>query len=77
MITKNHATAYAELYRRAEKVLTDYGTKFANKTINNIDEYFACLSILATLERDHPEEIDPIFTMLPATEATFEAQRNL
>lgn len=76
MITRNHATAYAELFKRAEEVLTNFKTEFANQSIGNIDDYFACLRTLATLERDHPEEIDPIFTILPATEQTFDIDAN-
>lgn len=76
MITRNHATAYADLFKKAEEVLTKYGTKFANQSIGNINDYFAVLQTLATLEREHPEEIDPIFTILPATEQTFDIDAN-
>ena len=76
MITKNHATAYASLFKKAEEVLTKYSTEFANQSIGNIDDYFACLKTLATLENEHPEEIDPIFTILPATEQTFDIDAN-
>ena len=40
MITKNHATAYASLFKKAEEVLTKYSTEFANQSIGNIDDYF-------------------------------------
>ena len=76
MITKNHATAYADLFKKAEKVLRDYKTEFTDQPIRNIDDYFACLKTLATLENEHPEEIDPIFTILPATEQTFDIDAN-
>lgn len=76
MITRNHATAYADLFKKAEEVLTKYSTEFANQSIGNIDDYFACLRTLATLENEHPEEIDPIFTILPATEQTFDIDAN-
>ena len=45
-------------------------------SIGNIDDYFACLRTLATLEIEHPDEIDPIFTILPATEQTFDIDAN-
>lgn len=76
MITRNHATAYADLFKKAEEVLTNYRTEFANQSIGNIDDYFACLRTLATLEIEHPDEIDPIFTILPATEQTFDIDAN-
>ena len=76
MITRNHATAYADLFKKAEDVLTNYKTEFANQSIGNIDDYFACLRTLATLEIEHPDEIDPIFTILPATEQTFDIDAN-
>lgn len=76
MITRNHATAYADLFKKAEEVLTNYGTEYANQSIGNINDYFAVLRTLATLELEHPEEIDPIFTILPATEQTFDIDAN-
>ena len=71
MITKNHSTAYSELFKKAEEVLNNYSTKFAGSKISHIDDYFACLLELATIEREHPTEVDPIFTILPTTEQTF------
>jgi hypothetical protein len=73
MITKNHPSAYAELFAKAQAALSQYGSNdaFKNATISNIDDYFACLAELARIEEEHPEQIDPIFTILPATEQTF------
>lgn len=72
MITKNHPSAYAELFAKAKKALSEYGTgDFKTAPMNNIDDYFACLAELARIENDYPEQIDPIFTILPATEQTF------
>jgi hypothetical protein len=73
MITKNHPSAYAELFGKAQAALQQFGSNdiFKNATISNIDDYFACLAELARIEEDHPEQIDPIFTILPATESTF------
>jgi hypothetical protein len=72
MITKNHPSAYAELFEKAKKALSEYGSdKFKTAPMNNIDDYFACLAELARIENEYPEQIDPIFTILPATEQTF------
>lgn len=72
MITKNHPSAYAELFAKANAVLREHGDPilYADINITNIDEYFACLKDLADIENDNAN-IDPIFTILPATEATF------
>jgi hypothetical protein len=45
MITKNHPSAYAELFRKAQDVLKKYMN--SDYAISNIDEYFACLRDLA------------------------------
>lgn len=72
MVTKNHPSAYAELFDKAKKALSEYGSdKFKSAPMNNIDDYFACLAELARIENEYPEQIDPIFTILPATEQTF------
>ena len=73
MITKNHPSAYTELFSKAQAALAQYGSNdtFKNATISNIDDYFACLAELARIEDAHPEQVDPIFTILPATESTF------
>lgn len=73
MITKNHPSAYAELFAKAQNALKTYGSNdtFKNATISNIDDYFACLAELARIEDENPELVDPIFTILPATESTF------
>ena len=73
MITKNHPSAYTELFLKAQEVLKTYGSsdEFKNANITNIDSYFSCLAELARIENEHPNEIDPIFTILPATEETF------
>lgn len=81
MITKNHPSAYAELFAKANQILKKHNNKlvtdYSNINISNIDEYFACLRDLATLEdmslnpSNSMEYIDPIFTILPATEQTF------
>lgn len=79
MITKNHPSAYKTLFEKAEKVLKDNGITIGNGNeikITNIDEYFACLQQLAELERDPSKNIDPIFTILPTTEETFEIDAN-
>lgn len=75
MITKNNPSAYASLFKRAEEVLRNYGSQYAGQSISNIDDYFSVLRELATLENDN-SEIDPIFTILPATEETFEIDAN-
>jgi hypothetical protein len=73
MITKNHPSAYAELFIKAQAALKNHGSDeaFKNATISNIDDYFACLAELARIEETYPNEYDPIFTILPATEQTF------
>lgn len=77
MITKNHPSAYAELFEKAKKALSEYGSdKFKNAPMNNIDDYFACLAELAEIEDKYPDKIDPIFTILPATEQTFNIDAN-
>lgn len=78
MITKNHPSAYAELFAKAKKALSEYGSseKFKTAPMNNIDDYFACLAELARIENDYPDQIDPIFTILPATEETFYIDAN-
>lgn len=88
MITKNHPTAYSELFKKAQEVLNKYGdtNSEGNKvteavTISNIDDYFGVLKALAEIEQraesgDINEYIDPIFTILPATEETFKIDAN-
>lgn len=88
MITKNHPTAYAELFKKAQEVLSKYGqtNSEGNKvteavTISNIDDYFGVLKALAEIEQraesgNISEYIDPIFTILPATEETFNIDAN-
>lgn len=72
MITKNHPSAYAELFAKAKNALSEYGSdKFKTAPMNNIDDYFACLAELARIENQYPDQVDPIFTILPATEQTF------
>ena len=77
MITKNHPSAYSDLFAKANEVLKKHGNNslYDNIDITNIDEYFACLKDLADIEakseRGEIEYIDPIFTILPATESTF------
>lgn len=75
MITKHDAKLYAELYDKATKALNTYGSeKFKNATIQNIDQYFACLLELARIEE--VEKMDPIFTILPAQEGRFVIDAN-
>lgn len=88
MITKNHPTAYAELFKKAQEVLSKYGqtNSEGNRvteavTISNIDDYFGVLKALAEIEQraesgNISEYIDPIFTILPATEETFNIDAN-
>lgn len=71
MITRNNPTAQSNLFAAAEDVLTKYKTRFAGMKMNHIDDYFACLRTLATLELQYPEDIDPIFTILPPNEGYF------
>lgn len=72
MITKNHPSAYAELFKKAKEALEKYGSNsyFKEAPMNNIDDYFACLAELARIENEYPQLIDPIFTILPTTEQT-------
>jgi hypothetical protein len=79
MITKNHPSAYADLFAKATEALRAHGSTdaFKNATIVNIDDYFACLAELARIENDpNIKNIDPIFTILPATEQTFDIDAN-
>lgn len=77
MITKNDPKAYAKLFEKATEVLNAKGSDpFKNRVISNIDEYFACLRELAEIEEKYPDDIDPIFTILPATEETFNIDAN-
>lgn len=74
MITKNHPNAYGKLFTKAKEILTQYGKNYnvdGNIVIDDIDDYFCYLQTLAQIEKDHIN-IDPIFTILPATEATFD-----
>lgn len=77
MITKQHASAYTTLFARANEVLKAHGSteEFRNANIQHIDDYFACLKELADIEKlsaeGKIEKIDPIFTILPATEDRF------
>lgn len=77
MITKQHASAYTKLFARANEVLRVHGSTdvFRNANIQHIDDYFACLKELARIEKasanEEIEKIDPIFTILPATEDRF------
>ena len=75
MITKNNPSAQASLFKRAEEVLSKYGSQYAGQSILNIDDYFSILRELATLENNNAE-IDPIFTILPVTEETFKIDAN-
>ena len=88
MITKNHPTAYTDLFKKAQEVLSKYGSTNSEGnrvteavTISNIDEYFGVLKALAEIEQraengNISEYIDPIFTILPATEETFRIDAN-
>lgn len=82
MITKNHPSAYAELFKKAQDVLSKHGGKqYEDIKISNIDDYFGCLKDLAAIEiasekGEIDEVIDPIFTILPATEETFNINAN-
>lgn len=91
MITKNHPSAYAELFKKAQEILTKYGKTNSKDnrvdnpvSISNIDDYFGVLKALAEIEaraesgKDSyiDEVIDPIFTILPATEETFNIDAN-
>jgi hypothetical protein len=73
MITKNHPSAYAELFKKAVDALNKY-SEHKNATISNIDEYFGYLKTLAEIENTN--KLDPIFTILPATEDTFNIDAN-
>lgn len=77
MITNgNPSSAYTKLFLKAEEVLKNHATdKYKNVTINNIDDYFACLQELARIENEHTN-IDPIFTILPTTEEFFTINAN-
>lgn len=72
MITKHDAVAYQELFAKAEKVLREHGQE---TTIQHIDDYFTVIGTLAQLEIENPD-IDPIFTILPATEEFFQIDAN-
>lgn len=85
MITKNHPSAYTDLFLKANEYLRKYGPDIYKgesfSDITNINEYFACLKDLADIENKSEagiigEYIDPIFTMLPATEETFNINAN-
>ena len=77
MITKHNTSAYADLFAKATKILNTYGDgEYKTYEIHDLDDYFACLRTLATIERDHPEDVDPIFTILPATEELFVIDAN-
>lgn len=91
MITKNHPSAYTELFKKAQEILTSYGSTNSENnrvngpvTISNIDDYFGVLKALAEIEARAEsgedsyinEVIDPIFTILPATEETFNIDAN-
>lgn len=82
MITKNHSSAYAELFKKAQDALQAHGGEgFQGAKIGDIDDYFSCLAELARIEnetRDSSGKLiyDPIFTILPATEETFKIDAN-
>ena len=62
--------AYMDSSKDYNHVLLDNNLDLVCR-LNNIDDYFACLAELARIENEYPEQIDPIFTILPATEQTF------
>lgn len=76
MITKDHDIAYNELYEEAVRVLKEYDPDSHNVEINTIQQYFNYLKRLVELENEHPNEIDPMFTMIPAYEGTFVIDAN-
>lgn len=81
MITKNHSSAYKSLFEKASACLTKHKNYANDFKITNIDEYFGCLKDLAEIERlveknKISDNIDPIFTILPATEETFNIDAN-
>lgn len=84
MITKNHPSRYTDLFAKANAALrannSRFETDYSEIEITNIDEYFACLRDLAYLEelsaKNEIAYIDPVFTILPATEDTFNIDAN-
>lgn len=75
MITKNHPSAYAKLFEKAKEVLRSYAGAEENIIIDDIDDYFKYIKTLAEIEKNDPN-LDPIFTILPATEETFNIDAN-
>ena len=75
MITKDHDVAYNELYAEAARVLKEYDVEHPDVQITTIQQYFNYLKKLVDLEDKH-EDIDPMFTMIPAYEGTFVIDAN-
>lgn len=81
MITKNNPSLYADLFSKAEQALSKDGQgAFKNAKISDIDDYFGCMAELARIEEltDNDGKLlyDPIFTILPMSEETFNINAN-
>lgn len=71
MIVSDNANLYGSLFEKANAALNF--TSDADK-ITNIDEYFTCIKRLAEYEKEN--NTDPIFTILPINEDTFDIEAN-
>lgn len=71
MIVSDNANLYGTLFEKANSAL---GFVTEEDKITNIDEYFTCIKRLAQYEQDN--KTDPIFTILPINEDTFDIDAN-
>ena len=71
MIVSDNANLYGSLFEKANAAL-NFTTD--QDKITNIDEYFTCIRRLA--EYEYQNETDPIFTILPVNEETFDIDAN-
>lgn len=71
MIVSDNANLYGSLFEKANAAL-NFTTD--QDKITNIDEYFTCIKRLAEYEKQN--KTDPIFTILPINEETFDIDAN-
>jgi hypothetical protein len=73
MIVSDNSNLYGSLFEKANAAL---GFTTDVDKIKNIDEYFTCIKRLAEYEADPKNKADPIFTILPVNEDTFDIDAN-
>ena len=78
MITRDNIGIYQDLFKKANMALNYIDAEGQvlkpDDIITNIDDYFTCIKTLA--EYEEREGTDPIFTILPVDEGTFNIDAN-